>query len=165
MNKTCVRFASRLVVLPALVLLAGQPVAQAHGSVKWIKGVWTARVDIVNCLPGNVPGSTILASFDATNAFVADGTFLDANSTNPALQSGHLGYWRHVRGNKYEFAQKFFVFEPGVPLATSYRIIRHDIVLDRTGLSFTSAGTAETFTMDGTLLATGCSRSTAVRFD
>jgi hypothetical protein len=166
MNKAYVRFASRWLVLPALVLLAGQPVASAgnHGSHKSIRGVWNARVDIVNCLPGNVPGTTVFASFDAINAYVADGTFLDANSSNPALQSPHLGYWRHIRGNKYEFAQKFFLFD-AAGAATGYRIVRHDIVLDRTGLSFTSADTAETFNMDGVLLTTGCSKSSAVRFD
>jgi hypothetical protein len=165
MNKRYVRFASRWLVVPALVLMAGPPAALAHGSFKWIKGVWNARVDIVNCLPGNVPGTTVLASFDAVNVYAGDGTFLDANSLTPATQSAHLGYWRHVRGNKYEFAQKFFVFDAAGGLATSYRIVRHEIVLDRTGLSFTSAGIAETFLPDGTLLATGCSRSSAVRFD
>ena len=164
MNKAYVRFASRWLVLPALVLMAGQPVASA-GNHNSIRGVWNARVDIVNCLPGNVPGTVVFASFDAVNAYIADGTFLDMNAGNPALQSPHLGYWRHIRGNKYEFAQKFFLFDIGVPLATRYRIVRHDIVLDRTGLSFTSAGTAETYSMDGVLLETGCSRSSAVRFD
>jgi hypothetical protein len=47
----------------------------------------------------------------------------------------------------------------------SYRIVRHEVLLDRTGLSFTSGGYAETFGADGTLLATGCSTSSPVRFD
>lgn len=119
----------------------------------------------MNCLPGNVPGSVVFASFYAVNLYGADGTFLDANAGNPALQSTHLGYWRHIRGNRYEFAQKFFLFEAGVPAATRFRIVRHEIVVGRTGLSFTSAGTAETYSIDGVLLETGCSRSSAVRFD
>lgn len=163
MNKAYARFASRWLVLPALVLMAGQPVASA-GNHNSIRGVWNARVDIVNCLPGNVPGTVVFASFDAVNAYIADGTFLDMNAGNPALQSPHLGYWRHIRGNKYEFAQKFFVFD-AAGAATGYLIVRHEIVLDRTALSFTSAGTAETFNMDGVLLTTGCSKSSAVRFD
>jgi hypothetical protein len=101
----------------------------------------------------------VFASFDALNAFVADGTFLDTNTSNPATQSAHFGYWRHLRGNKYEFAQKFFLFD-AAGVATSYRIVRHQIVLDKTGESFTSGGYAETFN-----LATGCSTSSAVRFD
>jgi hypothetical protein len=166
MNKTLVRFASRWLAVPALVLMAGQPALAGHSAPsKWIRGVWTVRVNITNCLPGNVPGDVMFASFDAMNVFAADGTFLDANSTSPALQSAHFGYWRHVRGNKYQFAQKFFLFETGIPLATKYRIVRHDVLLDHTGLSFTSGGTAETYSMDGVLLETGCSKSSAVRFD
>jgi hypothetical protein len=37
--------------------------------------------------------------------------------------------------------------------------------VDKTGMSFTSAVYAETFNPDGVLLATGCSTSSAVRFD
>jgi hypothetical protein len=166
MNRTFTRFASRWLALPAAALLIGVPTAMAgdHGGSKRIKGVWTARVNITNCLPGNVPGPVIFASFDAINAYLADGTFLDVNSSNPALQSGHLGYWRHIRGNKYEFAQKFFLFD-AAGVSTGWRIVRHEIVLHRSGLSFTSGGYAETFNPDGVLLATGCSTSSAVRFD
>jgi hypothetical protein len=38
-------------------------------------------------------------------------------------------------------------------------------VLGANGSSFTSAGTAETYNSDGLLLTTGCSTSSAVRFD
>ena len=98
-----------------------------------------ARVNITNCLPGNVPGPVVFASFDATNVFAADGTFLDTNTTNPATQSAHFGYWRHVRGNKYEFAQKFFLFD-AAGVTTGWRIVRHEVVLGGRGSSFTSAG-------------------------
>ena len=165
MNMSRIGFAPRWLAAGALVLLLGQSTAWAgdHGS-KRIKGIWSARVNITNCLPGNVPGPVVFASLDTMNAFVADGTFLDANASNPALQSGHLGYWRHVHGNKYEFAQKFFLFD-ATGATTGWRIVRHDIVLGAYGLSFTSAGTAATFNSDGVLLATGCSTSSAVRFD
>jgi hypothetical protein len=166
MNRSFTRFASRWLALPAAALLIGLPTAMAgdHGGSKRIKGIWNMRLNITNCLAGNVPGPVIFASFDGMNGFVADGTFLDVNSSNPALQSGHLGYWRHIRGNKYEMAQKFFLFDAaGTP--TGSRIVRHEILLSRSGLSFTSAGTAETFNTDGVLVATGCSTSSAVRFD
>lgn len=164
-NKTRFGLAARWLAIPALALLAGQTaLAGGHHSQSRIKGVWTARVDITNCLPGGVPGPVVFASFDAINVYAADGTFLDTNSTNPALQSAHFGYWRHVRGNKYEFAQKFFMFD-AAGANTGYRIVRHQVQLDKTGMSFTSGGYAETFNPDGVLLATGCSTSTAVRFD
>jgi hypothetical protein len=166
MNKTYARSGARWLAASALVLLLAQPAAWAgdHAGSKRIKGIWSARVDITNCLPGNVPGPVVFASFDATNVFAADGTFLDANSTNPTTQSAHLGYWRHVHGNKYEFAQKFFIFDAaGAP--TGWRIVRHEVLLGVHALSFTSGGTAETYNNDGVLLATGCSTSSAVRFD
>lgn len=165
MNKNPIRVAGRLLVFFAAALLAGISTASAGNHPgKRITGIWTARVNITNCLPGNVPGQVVFASFDTMNAFLADGTYLDANAQNPALQSGHLGYWRHVRGNKYEFAQKFFMFdEAGVP--TGWRIVRHKVHLHRNGLSFTSGGYAETFDVDGMLIATGCSTSSAIRFD
>jgi hypothetical protein len=166
MNKTVARFASRCLAASALALLI-QPAAWAggdHWPFKRITGVWNARVNITNCLPGNVPGPVVFASFDAMNVYAADGTFLDTNTGNPATQSAHFGYWRHIRGNKYEFAQRFFLFD-AAGVATGYRIVRHEIRLDRTAMSFTSAGYAETFNLDGVLLATGCSTSTAVRFD
>jgi hypothetical protein len=167
MKTTFLRTASRCLAVSALVLALGQPAAWAgsyHSSYKRITGVWNARVNITNCLPGNVPGPIVFASFDAMNVYAADGTFLDTNSTNPATHSSHFGYWRHIRANKYEFAQRFFLFD-AAGVATGSRIVRHQVLLDRTGLSFTSAGYAETFNTDGVLLATGCSTSTAVRFD
>ena len=166
MNIRLIRSVSRGLALAGLVLVIGQAPAFAgdHGSHKRIRGVWSAHVNITNCLPGSVPGPAVFASFEAINVYAADGTFLDANSGNPATQSAHFGYWRHVRGNKYEFAQKFFLFD-AAGAATGYRIVRHDVLLNRDGSSFTSGGTAETFNMDGVLLATGCSTSSAVRFD
>lgn len=166
MNTNFLRFASRWLAAPALVLLVGQPLAFAgdHGLHERIRGVWTGHVNITNCLPGNVPGPVVFASFEALNVFAADGTFLDTNSGNPATQSAHFGYWRHIHGNKYQFAQKFFMFDlAGAPVG--WRIVRHGVLLGRSGLSFTSAGTAETFNMDGVVVATGCSTASAVRFD
>lgn len=166
MSRKPIRIATRWLALSAAVLLAGQPAAMAgdHKSGKRITGVWTAQVNITNCLPGNVPGPVVFASFQTMNLFGADGTYLDANSLNPALASPHLGYWRHVRGNKYEFAQKFYMFDAGGD-PTGWRIVRHEVRLHKSGRSFTSGGYAETFDMDGLLVATGCSTSSAVRFD
>ena len=166
MTKTSVFVASRWIAVVACVLLLGQQSAIAGDgySGSRIKGVWNVRVNITNCGPDNIPGPVIFTSFEAMNVFAADGTFLDTNSQNPTAQSAHFGYWRHVRGNKYEFAEKFFLFD-AAGQSTGWRIVRHEIVLSRDGDSFTSGGTAETFNTDGLLVATGCSTSTALRFD
>ena len=132
-----------------------------------LKGGWdAAAIDaaVAEVAARGLERRVVFASFDAMNVYAADGTFLDTNSGNPVTQSAHFGYWRHIRGNKYEFAQRFFVFD-AAGVTTGSRIVRHQVVLDRTGLSFTSGGYAETFNTDGVLLATGCSTSTAVRFD
>ena len=167
MNKTYIRYASRWLGVAAVALLMGQSVAMASdgGPQKHrIAGVWNVRVNITNCEPGNVPGSIVFASFDAMGLFTADGAFFDANAQNPATQSTHLGYWRHVRGNKYEFAQKLFLFDL-TGASIGWRIVRHDVVLSRNGFGYTSKGAAETYDTQGLLLSTGCSTSSAIRFD
>jgi hypothetical protein len=165
MNKHSVSAASRWVASFFLVLLGQQASAITFDPFgPKLKGVWNARVNITNCLPGNVPGPIVFDSFYAINTYAADGTFLDTNSRNPATQSTHLGYWRHLHGNKYEFAVKFFMFDAGGASA-GWRIVRHEIALAHDGMSFSSAGTAETFDNNGVLLTTGCSTSTALRFD
>ena len=113
MSTTFLRSASRCLAVSALLLAMGQPAAWAggdHRPFKRITGVWSARVNITNCLPGTTtPGPVVFASFDALNVYAADGTFLDTNSSDPTTQSAHFGYWRQIRGNRYEFAQKFFL--------------------------------------------------------
>jgi hypothetical protein len=167
MNEASMGFTARWLAACAVVFLMGQPAAMAEGHRPLkarLAGIWNVRVNITNCEAGNVPGSIVFASFDAMGAFLADGTFLDANAQNPATQSTHLGYWRHIHGNRYEFAQKFFLFDTaGAPIG--WRIVRHDIVLSHSGFGYTSSGTAETFNADGLLLTTGCSTSSAIRFD
>jgi hypothetical protein len=156
---------SKWLAVSTFVWLVGIDIAAAtgHRSGNRIVGVWSVRVDITNCIDEK-PGSVVFASFDATNIFAADGTFLDANSQSPVTQSAHLGYWRHVRGAKYEFAVKFFQFDAS-GANTGWRVVRHDVVLSRSGVSFASGGTAETFDPEGNVIATGCSISTGIRFD
>jgi hypothetical protein len=156
---------SKCLIASICVWLMGIELAAAggHRSESRIKGVWSVRADITNCVD-NKPGNVVFASFDAMNILAADGTFLDSNAQSPATQSAHFGYWRHVRGAKYEFAVKFFLFDSS-GANTGWRIVRHDVVLSRSGVSFASGGTAETFDLEGNLIATGCSTSTGIRFD
>lgn len=169
-------FATAVVMTVAATPLAAHTNSTGH---RTIKGVWDVRVNITNCVAGGqpgsqVPGAVVLGSFNAMNIFAADGTFLDMNSADPKLQSQHFGYWRHLNGRRYEFAFKFFLFDP-TGQSIGWRIVRHDVVLSRNGLSFNSGGTAETFSNDGVLLpppgapagtlpGPGCSTSTATRF-
>lgn len=172
----------RMLLATAVVMTVGSTSVAAHDESprhRSVKGVWDVRVNITNCVDGEhpgskVPGTVVLGSFNAMNVFAADGAFLDTNSTDPRLRSQHFGYWRHLNGRKYEIAFKLFLFDPAGQ-STGWRIVRHDVVLARNGLSFTSGGTAETFNNDGVLLpppgapvgtppGPGCSTSKATRF-
>lgn len=129
-----------------------------------IEGLWNVRVLITDCASGNPFGPP---PFDAMAMFNANGTFQDTNSNSPMLQvrSDALGYWKHVRGNKYRFAFKAFHFDLS-GMYIGYNIVRHDVVLARNGKSYTSSGTAEFFNPDGTTRppVLGCSEATATRF-
>lgn len=159
---------ARPLLAAAAILIAGQTSSagarESAGYATRIEGVWNARVNITNCLPGNDPGNVIFASFDAMNIFARDGVFHDTNSASPGGQSEHFGYWRHLRRRHYEFAMRFFLFD-AAGVSTGWRIVRHTVVLSPSGQSFTSRGTAETFDNNGLLLSTGCSTSTGLRFD
>lgn len=167
MNKrSIVRTLGQVSTAACIVMLLGNQLAYAHkppGHEAKIVGVWDVRVNITNCNPNGTPGNVIFASFNAMNVFEADGTFLDTNSQNPVTTSSHFGYWRHIRGNKYEFAQRFFLFDTA-GMSVGWRIVRHDVELTKSGLSFASFGTSETYDNDGILIGTGCSTSTAIRF-
>jgi hypothetical protein len=168
MKKASFALLRRSLLAAAAIFVAGQPSSAYAHETYWrsvrIEGVWNARVNITNCTPGNIPGDIIFASFDAMNIFARDGVFHDTNSASPAGQSEHFGYWRHLRGRQYEFAMRFFIFD-AAGASTGWRIVRHNVVLSPGGHSFTSQGTAETFDSAGVLLTTGCSTSTALRFD
>jgi hypothetical protein len=123
-----------------------------------IEGVWNAKVNITVCNAG-----VVLNTFDAIGLFASNGTFHDTNATNPALRSAAFGTWSAIGPRTYEFALRFFRFDPmGANVGSS--VVRHRVVLDEDGDSYRSEGTAEFYDADGVLLMTGCSDSEAVRF-
>lgn len=88
-------------------------------------------------------------------------------STSGMAQSlrtpGH-GIWSHVSGDTYRFSFKTFSFDAGGTF-TGWAKITHEAQLDSNGDQFTSAGTSEVYAPNGTLLFTGCSSTTATRFE
>jgi hypothetical protein len=123
-----------------------------------IEGVWNARVNITAC-----DSDTVFNTFDAMGLFASNGTFHDTNATNPALRSAAFGTWSAIGTRTYEFALRFFRFDPMGALL-GYSVVRHRVVLARTGDSYRSEGTAEFYDANGALFMTGCSNSEAVRF-
>jgi hypothetical protein len=123
-----------------------------------IVGTWNVRVRITVCATG-----ATITSFDAMALFGAQGTFHDANSTNPALRSTPFGYWQQTSEDQYYFAFRLFRFDPAGNNIGS-QIVRHNLVLSPAGNTYTSGGTTEFYDTAGNLTMTGCSASTATRF-
>lgn len=74
------------------------------------------------------------------------------------------GSWRY-RTPGYKFGFKVFNFDVA-GMYLGYQIVRHDLVLARSGKSYKSKGTSEFFNPDGTTRppVLGCSETTATRF-
>jgi hypothetical protein len=125
-----------------------------------LEGTWDARVAITNCQTG-----AEIRSFASIGTFMFGGTMIDSTSGMPqALKTPGHGVWSHVAGNTYKFSFKSFGFDPA-GVFTGWTIIRHEAVLDSKGSEYASSGTAEFYAPNGTLVGTGCSATTAVRFE
>jgi hypothetical protein len=122
-------------------------------------GTWDTRVTIRNCATG-----AEIRSFDSVGTFMFGGTMIDSTSGMPqALKTPGQGVWRHTTGSNYRFSFKSFSFDAAGNF-TGWQIIRHEAALDPSGNEYTSAGTAEVYAPNGMLILTGCSSTTAVRF-
>lgn len=125
-----------------------------------LAGTWDVRVTVRNCQTG-----AEITSFDSITQFMSGGTVLDSTSAIPqGLKTPGQGTWKHVRKNLYDFNFKAFHFDVGGNYI-EYRIVNHEAELDSSGDSYSSSGTVRFFSPDGTLVRTGCSSSTATRFD
>jgi hypothetical protein len=125
-----------------------------------LEGTWDVQVTIRNCQTG-----AEIRTFASLTAFLFGGITHDLTSGIPqALRTPGLGVWSHVSGNTYRFSFKSFSFDAGGNFTGSTKII-HEAVLDLNGDEYSSAGTAEVYSPNGTLLFTGCSTTTATRFE
>jgi hypothetical protein len=125
-----------------------------------LEGTWDAQVTIRNCQTG-----AAIRTFPSIGTFMSGGTFLDSTSGIPQAQKtpGH-GVWNHIGGRTYRFKFKSFSFDSsGNP--TGWTIITHEATLNRQATEYESAGTAEVYNPNGTLIFTGCSTTTATRFE
>ena len=137
---------------------AQEDASKARGGGR-LAGTWDARVSIRNCQTG-----AEIRSFNSIGTFMSGGTMIDTTSGLPPSQRtpGH-GVWSHTDGRNYRFSFKAFSFDAaGNP--TGWQIVRHEATLEADGDAYSSAGTAEFYAPNGTLLSTGCSSTTAVRF-
>jgi hypothetical protein len=125
-----------------------------------LEGTWDVQVTIRNCQTG-----AEIRTFASLTTFMFGGTILDSTSGIPQAQrTPGQGVWSHVSGDTYRFRFKSFTFDAGNNF-TGWTIITHEAELDPNGSQYTSAGTAEMYAPNGTLLFTGCSTTTATRFE
>ena len=148
----------------ALVICLSAMLTSAWGSGQGgggrLEGAWNVRVTILNCQTG-----AEIRSFDSLTMFIFGGTMIDSTSGMPqSLRTPGQGVWSHVGGDTYRFSFKTFSFGAAGNF-TGWTKITHEAVMDSNGQQYTSAGTSEVYAPDGTLMTTGCSATTATRFE
>jgi hypothetical protein len=123
-------------------------------------GTWDVQVTIRNCQTG-----AAIRTFASITTFMSGGTMVDSTSGTPqALKTPGHGIWSHAGGNTYRFKFKSFSFDAsGAP--TGWTIISHEANLNHGANDLESAGTAEVYNLNGNLIFTGCSTTTATRFE
>ena len=125
-----------------------------------LEGTWDAQVTIRNCQTGGA-----IRTFPAIGTFTSGGTMLNSDSGTPqALKTPGHGVWGHISGNTYRFKFKSFSFDASGSFA-GWTIINHEASLNSTADAYDSAGTAEVYAPNGNLIFTGCSTTTATRFE
>ena len=125
-----------------------------------LEGPWDVQVTIRNCQTGGE-----IRHFASLTMFMFGGTLIDSTSGIPqALKTPGEGAWSHVSGNTYRFTFKSFSFDAAGNF-TGWTKITHEAELDSNGEQYTSSGTSEVYAPNGTLIFTGCSTTTATRFE
>jgi hypothetical protein len=125
-----------------------------------LEGTWDVHVTIRNCQTG-----AEIRSFASLSTFMSGGTLVDSTSGIPQAQrTPGQGVWSHTTGDTYRFSFKSFSFDAGGNFTGSTKI-NHEASLASNGMEFSSAGTSEVYDPIGNLIFTGCSTTTATRFE
>ena len=123
-------------------------------------GTWDVQVTLRNCQTG-----AAIRTFASIGTFMTGGTALDSTSGIPqALKTPGQGVWSYVGRNTYRFKIKSFSFD-ATGNFTGWTIIKHEANLNHFADEYKSAGTAEVYAPNGNLIFTGCSTTTALRFE
>lgn len=131
-----------------------------RGNARKLEGTWDVQVTIRNCQTG-----AEIRTFASIGTFMSGGTFLDSTSGIPqALKTPGHGVWSHIGGRDYRFKFKSFSFDASGNF-TGWTIINQEAKLNRRADAYESAGTSEVYAPNGDLIFTGCSTTTATRFE
>ena len=125
-----------------------------------LDGTWNVQVTIRNC-----QNNAAIRSFASLTTFMSGGTLLDSTSGIPqTLHTPGHGVWIHTGGREYKLSFKSFNFDAGGNF-TGWTIIRHFALLSSRANKYESFGTSEIYAPNGNLVFTGCSTTTATRFE
>jgi hypothetical protein len=149
-------------VLFLMVLIGGVHTAASAQTVKVhpnrIVGVFDAWITNSDCNTG-----TPLFSFRGLHKYELGGTAQVVPDTNPALATPQVGVWRHVRGNKYQLAFKFFRLDPAGN-NIGWTVVKFNIALNEDATAEAATGRSQVFDSNGNLLVTTCPIFTGTRF-
>ena len=168
MKNTMVRLVGGLLLAALVASTASLGLVSAQDDVDGSKlksgggqlvGTWDVQVTIRDCQT-----NAEIRTFASTTTFMFGGPLIDSTSGVPqaAKTPGH-GVWYHAGGNLYRFKFKSFSFNP-TGTFIGWTIVTHEASMDPGGNSYESAGTAEFYNPAGSLSGTGCSSTTATRF-
>ncbi len=131
-----------------------------RGNARKLEGTWDVQVTTRNCQTGEA-----IRTFASIGIFMSGGTLLDSTSGIPqSLKTPGQGVWSHVSGNTYRLKFKSFSFDASGNF-TGWTIISHEANLNHRADEYESAGTAKVYAPNGNLIFTGCSTTTATRFE
>lgn len=133
---------------------------QNYNSGGNFSGTYDVAVTIRNC-----QNNAAIRTFPSVTTFMQGGTLIDSTSNIPqSRKTPGQGAWSHTGGNTYSFRFKHFNFDDSGNY-TGWNIVRQTVYFDPVRNEYTSRGTVEIFDPNGNLLLTGCSTTTAKRFE
>ncbi|HUE84178.1 MAG TPA: hypothetical protein VMM84_18905 [Pyrinomonadaceae bacterium] len=143
-----------------LAMFATQKALSEQSGGGRLAGTWDVQVTIRDCQTGGP-----IRTFASIGTFMTGGTALDSTSGIPqAMKTPGHGVWKHLTGNTYVFSFKSFSFDAAGNF-TGWTKITHEATLNSKATEYTSEGIAEVFAPNGVLIFTGCSTTTATRFE
>jgi hypothetical protein len=143
-----------------LTMFATQKAFSEQGGGGRLEGTWNVQVTLRNCQTG-----AEIRTFPELTTFMFGGTMIDSTSGIPqALKTPGEGVWSHVGDDIYRFSFKSLNFSAGGTFTGSTKVT-HEATLNSNATEYSSVGTAEIYNPEGTLVFTGCSTTTATRFE
>ena len=144
-----------------LTVFASQKALSDQNGGGRLEGTWDVQVTLRNCQTGDA----LRPPFPEVITFMFGGTMIDSTSVRPqSLKTPGQGVFSHVNGNTYRFSFKSLNFDSGGTFTGSTKVT-HEATLNSDATEYTSVGTAEVYDVNGNLISTGCSTTTATRFE